>query len=104
LAEQLKDLFHRVGRAYWPVRVNLHLAPEVISGLAAKFKKAPSEFAGKHVKRADRIDGLQLIFGDESWVLMRPSGTEPLVRVYAEAETPERSKQIAEEARKWITA
>ncbi|MFI5128320.1 MAG: phosphoglucomutase/phosphomannomutase family protein, partial [Candidatus Acidiferrales bacterium] len=104
LADQLKDLFHRVGRAYWPVRVNLRLSPEAIKGLAAKFKKAPSEFAGKHVKRTDRIDGLQLILDDESWVLMRPSGTEPLVRVYAEAETPERSKQIAEEARKWVTA
>jgi len=104
LDEQLKDLFRRVGRAYWPVRVNLHLSPEVIKGLTAKFKKAPSEFAGKHVKRTDRIDGLQLIFDDESWVLIRPSGTEPLVRVYAEAETPERSKQIAEEARKWVTA
>ena len=104
LAEQLKDLFHRVGRAYWPVRVNLHLSPEVIKRLATKFKKAPKEFAGKRVKRTDRIDGLQLLLDDESWVLMRPSGTEPLVRVYAEAETPARSKQIAEEARKWITA
>ncbi|MGH9865831.1 MAG: hypothetical protein ACRD4H_10500, partial [Candidatus Acidiferrales bacterium] len=75
-----------------------------IKGLPAKFKKSPPNFASKRVKHVDRIDGLQLLLDDQSWVLMRPSGTEPLVRVYAEAETPERSNQIAEEARKWITA
>lgn len=104
LGEQLKDLFHRVGRAYWPIRVNLHVAPEIITSLPERFKSAPSKFAGRRVARTDRTDGLKFVFNDDSWVLMRPSGTEPLVRVYAEAESPATSQQIAEEARKWIAA
>jgi phosphomannomutase len=36
------------------------------------------------------MDGLKLVFPDESWILVRPSGTEPIFRLYAEAETQPR--------------
>lgn len=103
IGDQLRDLFRRVGRAYWPVRVNLHFPPEVISALPQRFTSTFKEFGGRKVARADRTDGLKFVFDDDSWVLMRPSGTEPLVRVYAEAESPAKSNQMAEEARKWIS-
>ncbi|HLW82955.1 MAG TPA: phosphoglucomutase/phosphomannomutase family protein [Candidatus Acidoferrales bacterium] len=103
IADQLRELFKKVGRAYWPVRVNLHVAPEIISGLPQRFTSTFKEFAGRKVARTDRTDGLKFVFDDDSWLLMRPSGTEPLVRVYAEAETPAKANKMAEEARKWIT-
>lgn len=103
VADQLRDLFRRVGRAYWPVRVNLHFPPEVISALPQRFTSTFKEFEGRKISRIDRTDGLKFVFDDDSWVLMRPSGTEPLVRVYAEAESPAKSNQMAEGARKWIT-
>lgn len=103
LAEQLQNLFRRSGREYWPIRVNLHLPPEVVSSLPQRFAKPPSELAGRRVERVDRTDGLKLIFADDSWVLMRPSGTEPLVRIYAEADSPAASKQLVEEAQNWIS-
>lgn len=102
LCDQLRELFRRVGRAYWPVRVNLHFPAETISALPQRFTSTFKEFAGCKIARTDRTDGLKFVFADDSWVLMRPSGTEPLVRVYAEAESPAQSHQIAEEARKWI--
>ena len=61
------------------------------------------EFVGRRVARTDRIDGLQLTFDDGEWVLMRPSGTEPLVRIYTESSSTARSESPAEEARAWIT-
>jgi phosphoglucomutase len=62
------------------------------------------EFGGRRVARTDRTDGLKLIFDDGSWVLMRPSGTEPVVRVYTESSSSESSRKLAEDARAWVAA
>ena len=40
------------------------------------------------------MDGLRFEFADESWLLLRPSGTEPVVRVYAEAQTIEMRDEL----------
>ncbi|MDD4879808.1 MAG: phosphoglucomutase/phosphomannomutase family protein, partial [Candidatus Omnitrophica bacterium] len=39
-------------------------------------------------------DGLKFIFDDESWLLIRPSGTEPILRVYSEAHTDKEAKDL----------
>ena len=49
----------------------------------------PRVVAGREPVRVSHMDGLRLEFEDESWLLLRPSGTETLVRVYAEAPTVE---------------
>jgi len=102
LGDQLKDLFRRVGREYWPLRINLHLAPDVQKRVVDQLKKDYKQFLGRRVARMDRTDGLQLEFDDGSWVLMRLSGTEPLLRVYTEASTMEASKKMGEQARAWV--
>jgi alpha-D-glucose phosphate-specific phosphoglucomutase len=104
VGDQLRDLFRRVGREYWPVRENLHLAPDVQARLAKRLLGKFKEFAGRRVKSVDRTDGLQMTFDDGSWVLMRPSGTEPVVRIYSESSTIAESQKIADDARKWITS
>jgi phosphomannomutase len=102
LAEQLRELFRRVGVACWPLRVNLRLSPDERARLAARLSGNEPEFPGRRVARLGRTDGLKMIFEDGSWVLLRLSGTEPLARVYTEAATPAAAKQLAEEAEEWI--
>ena len=85
LGDQLRDLFRRVGAEFWPVRENLHLPAETQAKLPERLRENFNEFAGHQVAKTDRTDGLQLIFDDGSWILMRPSGTEPVVRIYTEA-------------------
>jgi phosphoglucomutase len=103
LGQQLQDLFRRVGREYWPIRVNLPLSDQAHKKLLERLKSDPKEFAGKRVVNVNRMDGLKLALEDGSWVLMRPSGTEPVVRIYTETSSVADSRQLAEEARKWIT-
>jgi alpha-D-glucose phosphate-specific phosphoglucomutase len=50
---------------------------------------APAELTGQTVARVDTLDGVKYVMADESWLLIRPSGTEPVLRVYAEARTPD---------------
>jgi|SRR5579871_1736916 len=104
LGEQLRSLFQKLGREFWPIRVNLHLAADVQARVPEKLRNADcKEFAGRKVASINRTDGLKLFLDDGSWVLMRPSGTEPLIRIYTESTTQAESEKIAEEAKKWLT-
>lgn len=103
LAEQLRQLFRHVGREFWPIRVNLHLSEDVQAKLPDRLRAQFKEFAGRRVANTNRADGLKLIFDDGDWLLMRPSGTEPVVRIYTEAATLSASQELAEQARAWVT-
>jgi len=102
LADQLRALFKRVGRECWPLRTNLHLPEDVKLRTVARLKTDFSTFLGRRVASLDRTDGLKLAFDDGSWVLLRLSGTEPLMRVYTEAGTPEAASQLAMETSAWV--
>ena len=91
LSQILADLERRVGpHAY--ARHDIHLARDtydaerrrILDLLAAN---QPSEVAGVKVDRVRSDDGFKFYLADGSWVLLRASGTEPLVRVYSEAAT-----------------
>ena len=60
------------------------------------------EVAGFKVKEVGRKDGIKLYLEQGSWVLLRPSGTEPLMRVYLETNSLEKQTQIAAEMEKLI--
>ena len=57
----------------------------------------PPTIAGKAPTNVSRMDGVRFEFEDESWLLLRPSSTEALVRVYAEAATVEERDALLEE-------
>jgi phosphoglucomutase len=99
--QQLEDLFKKVG-AFYPVRVNLHLKPEVQKRLAEKLQRDYDKFDSRKVVRTDRTDGLKMICDDGSWVLMRPSGTEPVVRLYCEASSEADRDRLVKAAREFI--
>ena len=45
----------------------------------------PDKIAGESVMKVDDYDGVKYHLADDSWLLIRPSGTEPVLRIYAEA-------------------
>jgi phosphomannomutase len=57
-----------------------------------------AEVDGHAVEAMDTLDGYKHLCGGNRWVLVRPSGTEPVLRVYAEAETPRAAQALVEDA------
>lgn len=63
-----------------------------------------AEIAGKRVLDVDRRDGVKLLLEGDAWVMMRPSGTEPLVRIYAEAATTDEVNELLDAAEAVVTS
>jgi len=85
LGELVDDLLELTGPMEYG-RVDLRLDPAVKDAFVdAVPYLEPAEVGGLPVRDIVRADGLKLLLPDDAWLLMRPSGTEPLVRVYAEA-------------------
>lgn len=101
LSVQLRDLWNRVGRLY-SGRIGIKLDAEVAAKLKEKLAEDPTEFAGRKVLSTDRIDGVQFRFENDAWILLRPSGTEPVVRIYAEAESDDDVNKLLEEGRRYL--
>jgi phosphoglucomutase len=102
LKTQLKDLFLKVGEVY-NRRLNIKLDPAITARVKEKIASDVRQFQGRRVVEQNRVDGLKLLFDDGSWVLMRPSGTESVVRFYAESTSLEDLDKLVEYGRQWIT-
>ena len=65
-------------------------------------KKLPKKILNTPIKDLIQIDGLKIVLEGGHWLLMRPSGTEPLMRVYAESDNAERTQGLLDVAKKWV--
>ncbi len=94
---QLVDfLFNKVGPHYYD-RLDVHFPVDERNAILGRLKSAePSSVAGTKVARILRDDGFKFVLGDGSWLLIRFSGTEPIMRIYAESESPDRVVRILE--------
>ena len=101
LTEQLEALFSDVGLLE-SGRIGVRLTPDLMPILKDRLTQEPSSVGGRPVKQINRLDGLKIIFEDDSWLLVRPSGTEPLVRIYAESESPKDLEVLLEQGRKYL--
>ena len=92
LAQILDDIAREHGYFYYD-RADIHTpnAQEIVKRL---WERPPNEFGGMKVSKIETLDGLKLNFEDESWVLFRASGTEPLLRVYVEGRSEEEVKRM----------
>jgi alpha-D-glucose phosphate-specific phosphoglucomutase len=100
---QLLDyLYSKVGPHYYDRR-DFHISAVKRQTILHRLGSSHTDtVAGSKVTKVDTTDGFRFFLGDESWLLIRFSGTEPLVRIYAEAESPERAKALLDEGEKLI--
>ena len=102
IGEQVRAMFKKLGREFYPVRENLHLSDEQKANAIRKAAVDATTLFGRKVVSMDRTDGAKFVFGDGSWMLLRLSGTEPLLRLYVEAESEAATAKLVKEASDWI--
>jgi len=61
-------------------------------------EQPPSNITGTEVVGVNTLDGAKLLFADESWLLFRQSGTEPVLRIYSEATSFEKRDLLLDAA------
>jgi phosphomannomutase len=75
------------------------------SAFTAKIqKKLPQKIAGSPVESVSAVDGVKIVLEGGHWLLLRPSGTEPLIRTYAETDSPKKTQLLLDSAAKWVNA
>lgn len=84
LSALLQDLFKEYGERIG-IQKSLPLTPEREKKLRKLFKNPPAQLGGRRVLNVETIDGMKLDFSDDDWLLLRLSGTEPVIRCYAES-------------------
>ncbi|HCZ12240.1 MAG TPA: phosphomannomutase, partial [Nitrospiraceae bacterium] len=110
LNEYLKDIMDEFGY-YYPDRSGIAVDPSLVgeplirklSVINENYKVGMSVDIGgrtKVVKDMITVDGTKIVFDDGSWLMIRPSGTEPKVRFYIEARTEDGKKAVFETAEK----
>ena len=93
LAELRADLSREYGKKYGGQK-NIPLNPKNERKLTELILNPPQRLAGRKVVTTERIDGIKFDFDDDDWLLLRFSGTEPLIRCYAEAESKKELEKL----------
>jgi phosphomannomutase len=93
-SQLLQYLYAKVGPHYYD-RIDMEFPQEARADILARVAaRLPERLDGSTIRDVDRSDGFRFLLTDGSWLLIRFSGTEPIMRIYAETDTPERVQRL----------
>ncbi|MCL4466629.1 MAG: phosphoglucomutase/phosphomannomutase family protein [Chloroflexi bacterium] len=93
-SELVQYLFDKVGPHYYD-RLDLTFPADQRQAIIQRIREAkPSTIDGSRVTEVKTVDGFKFMLADGGWLLVRFSGTEPVIRIYTETDSPERVERI----------
>ncbi len=97
LSDMVADLLENFGPVHYQ-RTDLRLSHPIAKEHMTRqlVEESPSQIGGEKVIDVQSRDGVKYILADDSWLLIRPSGTEPVLRVYAEGRSPQLVQDLLE--------
>jgi phosphomannomutase len=113
LAELVHDLQDEYGEHYY-ARLDMHISNDLKDSAIERAREGVKEIGGHKVLRVETLDGVKFFLDApkgkagrsappaEAWLLLRASGTEPLLRVYSEAGSPEVVKELLSSAEAFV--
>jgi phosphomannomutase len=116
LGQLVADLQQEFGEHHYG-RIDLHISDDIKNAAIARartIQPGATDFAGMRVLRVETLDGIKFYLDNpeakskpnaaETWLLLRASGTEPLMRIYSESVSKESVNQLLESARAFALA
>jgi phosphomannomutase len=101
LSDLIKDIESKYGK-YFYKRIDKQLRDNSMKNIIMEKAKKIDDVAGMKVVKKDNLDGCKLFF-ENGWLLMRPSGTEPLLRLYTETYNIDKTDMILGEILKKLS-
>lgn len=103
LYQIVEDLKDEIGSHYINHRIDLRLSEETKSSAMKMFRNNPPQSVGGiKISSINNLDGVKFNFEDSSWMLIRPSGTEPLFRIYFETDSQDKLDKMIQDIKKII--
>jgi phosphomannomutase/CTP:molybdopterin cytidylyltransferase MocA len=104
VSQLLERVYRLMGRLYY-VEESLPATPEMRIAVPKRMKDAPSSHIGPYkVVSISHMDGTKLLLENDNWVLLRFSGTEPVLRLTVEADSPAKAEELLQWLRQFVTA
>jgi phosphomannomutase/CTP:molybdopterin cytidylyltransferase MocA len=104
VSQLLERVYGLTGRLYY-VEESLPATPEMRIAVPKRMKEAPSSHIGPYkVTGISHLDGTKLLLENDNWALLRFSGTEPVLRLTVEADTPAKASELLQWLRQFVTA
>lgn len=102
---QLRDRVYAITGSLYDREESIRATPEMRIAVPRKLRDAPSSHIGRYpVVRISHADGIKLVLENENWALLRFSGTEPVLRLAVQADTPEKAEEMIGWLRQFATA
>ena len=99
LRQQLEEIMDEIGHFFYR-RIDAHISSDAKETLLQRLRnEPPANIAGRTVTATNFSDGFKFVFDNGDWLLIRPSGTEPVLRLYSEASDPAMVETLLRAAR-----
>lgn len=104
LDELIQEVYDVVG-SFSMGRIDLHITEEIKQNVLSACKSGKyTQFGNYKIEKTEDLDGFKFHLGNGEWVMIRASGTEPVLRVYSESDTDENAQKILEACKNTILA
>jgi phosphomannomutase len=98
-----RRVYEITGRLY-SLEDNIPSTPEMRVAVPRRLKQAALDRIGPHpVLKVSHEDGTKFYLANDNWALVRFSGTEPMLRLFVEADSPEKAKELIQALREFVT-
>jgi phosphomannomutase len=104
LDDLIKEVYDVTG-SFAMGRIDLHITEEIKQQVLSNCKAGKyTQFGNYQIEKTEDLDGYKFHLGNKEWVMIRASGTEPVLRVYSESSTNQKASEILEATKNAILA